>query len=221
MSHDENPLAFYLLKYADYAYWKKWYAANKEKFNATVNKHKQNRRKEFQKLIDEKKDIPCLHCGKSFPPAAMDLVHRDGEEKKFSLSNATRLIYSLDKLQEELNKCDVYCANCVKTLKTEQFLEDSSDTSTRERRRKKLKGIVDSIKDTVCSECGEKFPPYVMELDHVDPSKKTDSISKMITKEKPLEKILDELGQTRVICTNCHRIHTYNQRHPAELEEEE
>jgi hypothetical protein len=202
-----------LPKYAANKYWSDWYAKNKEHFKGLVNFHKKKRRQELQKVIEEYKSVPCKKCKKKYHTAAMDFVHRKSEDKKFSIRDATRLIHSVDKLIEELKKCDVYCANCMKEIKVKKFLKETNGKESRNRRRKKLKEIIDGMKSNSCGDCGKKYPPYVMELDHLDGGKKVDSVSKMINKERPIEMILEELKKTEPICTNCHRIRTYRRSH--------
>jgi hypothetical protein len=73
--------------------WQRWYEKNKEHFLDLVKQHKRNRREELKDLINEKKSAPCKKCGKKYHPAAIDLVHRDGEDKRFRISDASKLIY--------------------------------------------------------------------------------------------------------------------------------
>lgn len=61
-------------------------------------------------LIDEAKGKPCVDCGRTFPPEAVDLDHVRGE-KKFLVSAAWRWA-SVEKLKEELGKCETVCACC-------------------------------------------------------------------------------------------------------------
>ncbi len=202
-----------ILKLAASDYWKQWYEKNKEHFKELVGHHKRKRRRELQEVIEEHKSIPCKKCDKTFHPAAMDLIHRDPNERKFSMREATRLIHSVERLVEEIEKCDVYCANCVKEMRVEKFLADTDGNGSRTRRRKKLKTIMEEMKSKACNDCGETYPPYVMEFDHLDGHEKVESISKMINKERPIQMILDELQKTEPICTNCHRIRTYEKSH--------
>jgi len=198
-------------------YWAKWYKKNKETFKETVLYHKRKRRKELQAIIEQAKNIPCKICHGKFHPAAMDLVHRDLKDKKFSFRDATRLIHSKERLQEEIAKCDVVCANCVKQMKMESFLKETGGKGSRDRRRKKLKAIIDEVKTNACSDCRKQYAPYVMELDHLDGDTKVDSVSKMINKERPIKMIMDELAKTESICTNCHRVRTYKRAHGEDL----
>lgn len=200
-------------KFAASEYWKKWYKNNKQYFKDLVNQHKKKRRKELQEIIQERKNVPCAKCGNKFHFSAMDLVHRDPGTKDFSLRDATRLIHSKQKLLEEIDKCDVVCSNCVKIERANNLLKETDGNGSKERRRKKLKQLIDEVKTKPCKDCGGKFAPYVMELDHLDGNKKIDSVSKMINNEKSLKLILEEFDKTEVICTNCHRIRTYKRSH--------
>jgi hypothetical protein len=66
------------------------------------------------------KAVPCLDCGQSFPPECMDFDHvRDG--KSFSIAHFNNR--SLDALLEEIDKCDIVCANChrIRTKARRQY----------------------------------------------------------------------------------------------------
>lgn len=51
----------------------------------------------------------CDLCGYRTSPAALDWDHRPGEIKSFKLNDWSR---SREKLLEEMQKCDLLCANC-------------------------------------------------------------------------------------------------------------
>lgn len=59
-----------------------------------------------------------------------------------------------------------------------------------------------------CADCGEKFPHYVLELDHVQ-GKKEGNVSSMLS-SRP--RLLRELDKCEVVCGNCHNIRTWNKR---------
>lgn len=188
--------------------WKAWYKKNKKRFFKLVKKHTKNRRNEMRGIIDQKKNIPCKKCKKSYHPAAMGFVHKDGKDKDFSIYKATKTIYSLDRLNDELEKCDVYCSNCIKEMKAQL---PQNEQTNKKRRRKKLLEIVNKMKDKPCKDCGEKFPPYIMELDHIEDNK-VDAVAKMVNTERAMGIIQEEFDKTEVLCTNCHRIRTYKRR---------
>jgi len=51
----------------------------------------------------------CIHCGYNKCQAALDFHHRDPLEKKFEVGST---LCTWAKLQIELDKCDLVCANC-------------------------------------------------------------------------------------------------------------
>lgn len=66
-----------------------------------------------RRRLCEAKNVPCTDCGQRFPPYVMDFDHRPGETKCFNLAIAagqTRL--SWERMEAEIAKCDVVCANC-------------------------------------------------------------------------------------------------------------
>jgi hypothetical protein len=191
-------------------YWKKWYEKNRKRFNEVANKHKRKRRKEMRELINTRKSDPCIICKECFPPEAMDLWHRDGEEKKFRIGDAGRKIYSLERLQEELNKCDNYCAVCRLIVDRERFLNEEP-LGNSGIRRKKLRDLVKDIKGVKCNECGKIYPWYCIEADHLpEQESKNGTISHMVSSGVSEDKILEELKKTEPVCVICHRIRTNN-----------
>lgn len=87
---------------------------------------------------------------------------------------------------------------------------------------KTTKAITDRIKmDRGCEECGYNFHPAALDFDHIDPATKYRTrkgkivhLSDMIKGNRyALETVLAEIHKCRVLCANCHRVHTYtNQR---------
>jgi len=51
-----------------------------------------------------------MDCGISYPYYVMDLDHRDPKSKHKSVSAMLR--YPIEKVVEEVAKCDVVCSNC-------------------------------------------------------------------------------------------------------------
>ncbi len=65
------------------------------------------------------KDIPCMDCGVRYPFYVMDFDHRDRHAKILNLSAMVKRNWSLEKIKNEVNKCDIVCANChrIRTYK--------------------------------------------------------------------------------------------------------
>jgi len=70
------------------------------------------------------------------------------------------------------------------------------------------KSIIDSFKNKPCMDCGQQFPVYVMDFDHVRDDKK-DTIANM-HKNRSIKDIMEEIAKCELVCANCHRIRTQN-----------
>ena len=94
------------------------YPNRKEKQKASYHRHKEYHREKDRKrydrgnvIIQAAKDKPCKDCGKQYHFSLMDFDHLPGTEKDFSISSCIGR-KSLEKLQEEIGKCEVVCALC-------------------------------------------------------------------------------------------------------------
>lgn len=85
---------------------KRHYHANKAYYKRKAVKRRQEKRDAFAKI---KESMPCTDCGKYYPACVMDFDHVKGT-KKFSISRI--LDWSPAKLNKELSKCEIVCANC-------------------------------------------------------------------------------------------------------------
>ena len=63
-----------------------------------------------REFIVRAKSKPCMDCGTQFNPWVMQFDHRDRTVKFFDMSNVRRS--SIKKIEAEIAKCDVVCANC-------------------------------------------------------------------------------------------------------------
>ena len=62
-------------------------------------------------VANKAKDIPCMDCGAKYPPYVMDFDHRPGENKVEAVS-ALLAHAGIQRVIDEIAKCDVVCANC-------------------------------------------------------------------------------------------------------------
>ena len=74
--------------------------------------------------------------------------------------------------------------------------------------RKKLE-LMRSHKEVPCADCGGVFPPYVMDFDHVTGEKEL-NVSRAL--RVSVARMLAEIAKCEVVCSNCHRIRTYERR---------
>lgn len=95
--------------------------------NARVRNDKKLLRARFKSLLHALKARPCMDCGESHPPWAMDFDHRDRKTKKFDVSRAASGGVTIDALMAEVEKCDLVCALChrYRTYGTRRNLVDS------------------------------------------------------------------------------------------------
>ena len=80
-----------------------------------------------RQMLRKAKSVPCADCGQTFPFYVMDFDHRPGEVKAFALANvAGQTRISAERIQAEIAKCDVVCANChrIRTWRRRRGSED-------------------------------------------------------------------------------------------------
>ena len=96
------------------------YLNNKPSYFAKSKKHKMltlacNRKFLLEYLAKN----PCKICGET-DPVVLEFDHRERDEKLDSISVLTGTA-SLMRLQEEVSKCDVLCANCHRRKTAREF----------------------------------------------------------------------------------------------------
>jgi len=192
-------------------------AANKYSLNHKDRRHERwiktkntNRTREVQRrshlkqkserinLIRKLKSVPCVDCGKIFPVCAIDFHHRG---HKIKTCDIHRMVYhsSLLKLLNEIQKCDVICANCHR-LRTNKPSKNNNETKIRNRL------FLDKLKrSNPCIDCLEFFEPCQMDFDHVMVPK-VRSVGSMVHQSR--EKLMAEIAKCELVCANCHRIRT-------------
>ena len=89
-------------------YGKKNYQENKERYFKQAKKRDQ----QLDELILKYKNKPCTDCGVSYPPYIMDFDHLDGNTKEYGICYMRRRRMAFDKIEAEIAKCEVVCANC-------------------------------------------------------------------------------------------------------------
>ena len=80
------------------------------------------------------------------------------------------------------------------------------------RRRAKLRNYTDHIKLQIgCMECGYRDAPEALQFDHIDPDNKAANVGQLVSEGRSIEAIQEEINKCRVLCANCHAIHTKRQ----------
>lgn len=84
-----------------------------EKNKAKWAKYREKQRRESKEYVRNAKIGGCIRCGEDHP-ACLEFHHRDPNEKEFSLRDVHTQKFSVGRIQKEIDKCDVLCANCYR-----------------------------------------------------------------------------------------------------------
>lgn len=89
-------------------YRKLHYVKNKDKYMA---KAKSTTLRNVVWFKEYKSKLKCEFCEESHP-ACLQFHHKDREDKEYAISLLVRSGCSIDKILNEIHKCQVVCANC-------------------------------------------------------------------------------------------------------------
>lgn len=103
-----------------------------------------------------------------------------------------------------------YCRGC-RNAYDRRYYRERGGPARRARRRASLDAArewMNSIKAGIpCADCGEIFPVFVMQWDHLPGSGKVAEIGTMLGHYNR-ELILEELEKCELVCANCHVMRT-------------
>lgn len=91
---------------------REYYLANKDLHRESQRQHRQ-RTLNYVHAI--RNNACCKQCGEDHP-ATLDLHHRNPEEKEAGFAKMIRDKWSKVRIDAELKKCDILCANCHRKL---------------------------------------------------------------------------------------------------------
>jgi hypothetical protein len=92
------------------AYQREWYERNRERHLAAVREDTTARRRQLSEYLGGLKSVACADCRRRFPPEVMDFDHVRGQKAR-NVSQL-RLRVGAARLEAEIAKCEVVCANC-------------------------------------------------------------------------------------------------------------
>lgn len=108
-----------------------------------------------------------------------------------------------------------HCRDCKAAYQRQWYERNrsrhiSNVNEIRRRLRNEHRRIVRKAKSQPCADCGVRYPPYVMDFDHVRGQKRWDigSSKGAVTTAALLAEIL----KCDVVCSNCHRMRTHRRR---------
>ena len=118
---------------------KAWYAANSEGHKVNVAaRNARLRTVARQWVADYLLANPCVDCGEA-DVRCLDFDHRPGEEKAKEIAKLVMEAVSVRRIQAEIAKCDVRCANCHRQRTAERggFWRQSVQEDREAARRRK------------------------------------------------------------------------------------
>jgi hypothetical protein len=96
---------------------------DKERYHESKEQHKKWNKtrvdKNFNKVTDYLCTNKCADCGES-DPVVLEFDHRDPSKKVDDIANMIRYA-SWKRIEKEMKKCDVVCANCHKRRTAKKF----------------------------------------------------------------------------------------------------
>ena len=142
----------------------------------------------------KKYEIRCKLCKKPVPAnAGPDYVHAEPRSKKSATARATRKRREIDKKKAAPKKT-------VNEIRQQVRI----DTRIKSMLYTSSKG---------CEKCGER-DPRKLEYDHKDPADKSRKVSRLVTDgySWSSNSLRAEIRKCRILCANCHRVHTIKQQ---------
>lgn len=103
-----------------------------------------------------------------------------------------------------------YCRSCNALNTKERYWRhhDAAKRRVTDGFASKRKLVTDA-KRTPCSDCGVKYPPYVMDFDHARGEKVFELCTAV---HRSVAEIIAEIAKCDVVCANCHRERTHQRR---------
>ena len=92
-------------------YQRDWHQRNKARRNLKIKENRDRHRAETAHwLRDLKETTPCADCGNHFPYYVMQFDHLG--DKEVNIAEVVRRDWCRARVQAELDKCELVCANC-------------------------------------------------------------------------------------------------------------
>ncbi|WP_227738919.1 hypothetical protein [Halorientalis pallida] len=194
----------------------RWHYRNRE-WNTERSLERKKRHRAW--LFELKREAGCDRCSET-DAVCLDFHHREGVQKRASVSQMVTVGYALDSLKAEIETCDIVCGNCHRKAHSgsesdvgrpatveepfgvaETAPPDRTGRPSRERHRDWARRYKRS---RTCTECGES-DPCCLEFHHPDSAAKDRAVSQLSTDGCTDEELLAAIEKCVVLCRNCHR----------------
>jgi len=143
----------------------------------------------------------CQYCDDYLPQPALCFRHRVSDPSDVQLSKLTGSATLSARVLTELDKVDMICSNCER----ENYKGKLSSTEAKQRAVELLGGE--------CNFCGYSLCMSALEFHHVDgASATTKNLQISDITMKNFFEVVDEILLCKLICTNCHLIHHFEEK---------
>ena len=111
-----------------------------------------------------------------------------------------------------------YCTECRRDYLSRHYARNiakyrAAARVRNELRRAAIRRIIREAKDRPCSDCGCRYPSYVMDFDHRDGRQKRFNIGRdALIGLVPDAALREEINRCDIVCSNCHRLRTHRGR---------
>ena len=113
-------------------YQREWHQRHKAERLAKIYERRDAKRAAINQHIQEiKKQNCCADCGQQHL-ATLHFHHLNSEDKLFNIGHASDKGFSLDKIDNEIKKCVILCANCHAIRHYNERNQQQSDIGTTE-----------------------------------------------------------------------------------------
>lgn len=108
------------------------------------------------------------------------------------------------------------CKVCVKPYNQDRYAANRQSQIDATMARQAInREVVQPCKMHPCADCGQTYHPFVMDFDHVR-GVKTRNVSQLVARCAAPATILAEIAKCDLVCSNCHRIRTWNRNNPSD-----
>ena len=157
----------------------------------------------------------CVTCGES-DPVVLELNHLGSEAKLANISDMIQRGCSAARLNAEMAKCEILCANCHQRFtslgRARHYKSQCPPAGVSSVKPFRLAAnarnhqlVLGYLASAACVDCGEN-DPLVLQFDHVE--SKSNHVSWLVGSGCSPDRLKRELGKCAVRCANCHRRRT-------------
>lgn len=118
-------------------------------------------------------------------------------------------ICSKCKVNAPRNKTSCYCKFCHNEYQKAYYKKNPrAQDAWSKQRSMEIRSLVIKAKDVPCTDCGNKFPYYIMDLDHLGDKKF--NLSEAKSHNWAIDTVKREIEKCEAVCANCHRERTFS-----------